>query len=104
MNTLKKAKIGLISFISFVFILFILFFSADKFDQITTQSEAETLSISVMRLSVHCYAVEGFYPPDLTYLVEHYGLTYQSEKYFIDYQCFAKNIPPEITIVKKGGY
>ena len=50
-----------------------------------------------------CYALEGFYPPDLEYLKEHYGLTYDESSFVVEYQPVAGNIRPDVTILEKGG-
>ena len=51
---------------------------------------------------VHCYAVEGYYPPSLDYIEEHYGLTYDKDKYLIDYESIGNNIMPNVTILEKS--
>ena len=50
---------------------------------------------------IHCYAVEGFYPPSLSYMEEHYGLTYDKDLFFVDYQPVGSNMRPEVTIILK---
>ena len=49
---------------------------------------------------VHCYATEGFYPPSLEYLEEHYGLTYDKNRYWVDYQPVGSNLMPDITVLE----
>lgn len=71
---------------------------------ISSTAEEERLKSTkqaVARAAVHCYALEGIYPPTIEYLEEHYGLTVDSDKYAVDYQCFASNIMPDITVIKK---
>ena len=50
---------------------------------------------------MHCYAIEGSYPESLQYLKDNYGLTYDEEKYFIDYQVLGSNILPDVTIIDR---
>ena len=52
----------------------------------------------VEKYAIQCYASEGSYPPDLDYLVEHYGLILDEERYIYEYDIFASNIMPEIMI------
>jgi len=66
--------------------------SADK--------QFESLSNAITRDIAQCYAVEGAYPPSLDYIVEHYGLTYDSNMFFVDYQAIGSNIYPDVTIIK----
>lgn len=71
---------------------------------VSGRSEEERLKSvkqAVTRAAVHCYAVEGTYPPGLDYLEEQYGLMVDKEKYFVDYQSFASNVMPDITVVER---
>lgn len=54
---------------------------------------------SIRRAAVQCYALEGFYPPDLDYLTGRYGVSVDAEKYFVDYQYVAANLMPDITVL-----
>ena len=67
------------------------------------KNEMETLQSAVTRDITRCYAQEGTYPESLTYLKKHYGLSYDSSKYFVDYQPLGANIMPDVTIIRKGG-
>lgn len=53
------------------------------------------------RTAVACYAVEGVYPPNVEYMQEHYGLTYDESRYLVHYELFASNFMPEITVMEK---
>lgn len=53
---------------------------------------------------VHCYALEGYYPPSLEYMESHYGLTYDKNMFIVDYQPIGTNLYPDFTIIRKGGY
>lgn len=61
------------------------------------------LEESVRRAAVTCYASEGVYPPTLDYLEEHYGLQVDESRYTVDYQIFAENLMPDITVLENGG-
>ena len=50
---------------------------------------------------VHCYALEGFYPPSLEYMEEHYGLTYDKTLFIVNYQPIGTNIYPDYTVIRK---
>lgn len=62
---------------------------------------AEILERTIRRAAVTCYATEGIYPPSLDYLVEHYGLQIQEDRYQVFYDGFAENLMPEITVWEK---
>ena len=61
----------------------------------------EQLEDAIRRAAVACYASEGFYPPDLAYMSEHYGLQIDEEKYFVHYEGIAENLMPEITVISR---
>ena len=56
-------------------------------------------SAAVLQGAVQCYALEGFYPEDLTYLKEHYGLTYDPEKYVVSYEVIGSNLMPDVAVI-----
>lgn len=69
------------------------------------KSDAESfkiLSDAIIRSAVQCYAIEGFYPPNIEYLEENYGLLVDHDKYFISYSVFASNIIPEVDLFQKN--
>ena len=72
-----------------------------KFSQDYRDAAAQKLEENIRRTAVACYGAEGFYPPDTTYLSEHYGIAYDSEQFIIHYELFASNIMPDITVLKK---
>lgn len=69
----------------------------------TSQKEQEKLLQTAMTESaVHFYALNGYYPENLDSLLDNYGITYDKDRFFVDYQPQGENIMPEITVVKKG--
>ena len=65
------------------------------------QEEMQTLQNAITRSVTTCYTLEGSYPQSLVYLKKHYGLHYDENKYFVDYQPLGANIMPDITIIRK---
>lgn len=65
----------------------------------TLSRQKESLETAINRDIIHCYAVEGFYPPSLAYIEEHYGLTYNEDLFFIDYHPIGSNMRPDVTIL-----
>ena len=79
------------------------FFTALNDLQTGRDSEGkQQLEDSLRRAAVACYAAEGFYPPDVSYLVDHYGLQYDGDVYWVHYELFASNLMPDITVIEKG--
>jgi hypothetical protein len=52
---------------------------------------------AVYKYAVQCYALEGFYPSDISYLEENYGLVL-NDKYLYHYVCIGSNMMPEIKV------
>ncbi len=75
------------------------FYLINSVDQSTIDKQRDSLDIAINKDILHCYAVEGYYPPSLDYLKEHYGLTYDEELFFIDYRPIGSNIRPDVTIL-----
>jgi len=98
----KKYKQLLCSVVLLALTLFVFGFAADRI-RLSNESEQTTiLEKAVTRTITQCYALEGSYPPDIAYLTTHYGLTYDEDLFFVDYQTVGANIYPDVTIIEKG--
>ena len=78
-----------------VFLCGVNYVSASSLD-----GQQESLEKAISRDVAQCYAVEGTYPPNLDYLINHYGLTYNEELFYVDYESIGSNIYPDITIIR----
>ena len=92
-------KFGLI--LAIIVLVFFLI-SMMKLENTRQEMGKQQLEDALRRAAVACYAAEGFYPPNVTYLVQHYGLQYDEAAYKVHYEVFASNLMPEITVVEKG--
>ena len=82
--------------------LFLAVFGFFSYGIVSVQKDMEKNEMETRDVT-RCYAQEGTYPESLAYLKKHYGLTYDSSKYFVDYQPLGANIMPDVTIIRKGG-
>lgn len=104
----KKSKIlnisdtayRILSAVIFAAIILLFYFAVDASGKNTIEKQQESLESALARDIVQCYAIEGMYPPDLTYLEDHYGLTYDKNTFFVDYQPIASNLYPDVTVIK----
>ncbi len=64
-----------------------------------SREEADSLRSSIVRGAVQCYATEGFYPEDLDYLEEHYGIAFDPDKYAVYYEASGANLMPDIAVL-----
>lgn len=61
----------------------------------------QQLEEALRRRAVSCYALEGFYPPSVDYMREHYALQYDEDAYTIRYEVIASNLMPDITVLER---
>jgi len=97
-NLIREAK-GIVFTVAILAVVIVFFTAAvtgasDKADS----SAASTLEKAIIRAAVQCYAIEGFYPPDVTYLKDHYGIIID-KKYIVEYRCFTGNNIPTINVI-----
>lgn len=85
-------------------ILFVLFLGGiGSVGASTTAKQKESLETALSRSISQCYAVEGSYPPSLSYIEEHYGLLYDKDAFTIDYDYYGSNLLPDVTVIPKTG-
>ncbi len=97
----KNIRISIFA-VSLVLSLLIGFFTAlGNLKQGYASEGRQQLEDALRRAAVACYAAEGIYPPTLDYLVQHYGVQINEERYTVFYEVFAENLMPEITVLEK---
>ena len=98
LRKIQKLSLPLIGFI----LLFIVFIKGiASVSETTIDKQKESLTTALNRSITQCYAVEGTYPPSLEYIEDHYGLTYDHDKFFVDYQVYGANMYPTVTVLTK---
>lgn len=91
----------MISAAVFCIVLAVFILGISRVSKQTDAQAMQTLEQALNRGIIHCYTIEGSYPENLQYLKDHYGLTYDEERFFVDYQVLGSNIIPEITIIDR---
>ena len=100
----KKEKTTITTYLPILLLIlalgfFVLF--ADSFSQTNRSYERDLLENALEQSITQCYALEGAYPVSLDYLIEHYGLTYNADHFFIDYRYIGGNLWPDVTIIER---
>lgn len=100
----KKEKTSITSYLPVLIMIvvlsaFVLF--TNSMTSNNTAREKEILQNAIERSVTQCYALEGTYPSTLSYLEENYGLIYNKEQFFVDYQYIGGNLRPDITIIER---
>ena len=91
-----------ITVVAFAALLALLLAGISQIDTRNTNEQAASLKAAVLRAVVTCYAIEGRYPADVTYLQAHYGLTYNPQHFIVSIESFAENLLPDIAVLAKG--
>lgn len=110
MNRFEKVHFPAIKYLSrilpivfFVFLLVLFLRGINSVSETTESKQMESLETALERSIAQCYAVEGAYPTDVNYLSSHYGLSYDHEKYIVNYTYYGSNIYPEYIVLRKTG-
>ena len=75
-------------------------FAGHSGEDLTEESTA-AIQEAVRRSAMQCYVVEGVYPENLSYLEENYGLQINTRDFYVRYDAFASNLPPDIRVRAK---
>ena len=94
---MKRRSIFLLLAVAVFFLL-----SLSRLEHHRREAGKQQLETAVRRCAVSCYAAEGFYPPDVAYLQEHYGLQFDEASYVIRYERPASNWMPDITVLERS--
>lgn len=97
-NSNRFRKKLLISLVTFGLSIGILLIGMNKFNQIYSEQNRILTEQAIRKAVVQCYAVEGRYPADITYLEDNYNLRIDYDKYNIYYECVASNLMPDFAV------
>lgn len=100
MKSMKKMFpfIGLL--IAIAAVLTVFFSAVGNVESGHSEEYAAQLTHSLRRAAAACYASEGAYPENLSYLKEYYGIQIDEERYSVIYRPVASNLMPEITVIQ----
>lgn len=97
----KKRWMGYLPILFFVGVIALFTFATNILSQGTTSRQRESLENALMNDIIYCYATTGRYPTDLASIKEDYGLTYDEDKFFVDYHVQGANLFPDVTILEQ---
>lgn len=84
-------------------IVFVSFYSGlIDADEANISQDIRRIEESIQKAAMECYAIEGYFPEDLAYLEEEYGLIYNKKEYSIMYRVDGSNLMPDIYVYRKG--
>jgi len=76
--------------------------SVDFLSSGNIQRQKENLESAIQKDITDFYAYNGYYPEDLSVLKDNYGLTYNEELFFVDYQIYGANLRPVVTVLERS--
>ncbi|HOG63641.1 MAG TPA: hypothetical protein PLB33_08680, partial [Sedimentibacter sp.] len=101
-NDIMRKNFKFIFVLSIIILIAYMYIAVDSAQRKSDEESYKILSDAIIRSAVQCYAIEGFYPPDIEYLENNYGLLVDHNKYFVSYSVFASNIIPEVQVFLKN--
>lgn len=84
---------------SFLLVFSLFFYGISDLGDSSIEQQKQSLERALHRSATQCYALEGYYPPSIDYLMENYPITYDKKLFKIDYQPVASNLMPDITVL-----
>lgn len=101
-RTWKDGSLWL-SLLMFAAIIAFFLYAVLAIDRTQHENETAELGNAIRRALVTCYAVEGRYPAELSYLKDNYGVVIDEKRYSVRYDAFAENLLPDVGVtVRKG--
>ena len=83
-QTKIKSKIAfLLPIVICLIMAAVLWGSSSRIFSETQKRQEESTKNAVLKGAVQCYAVEGRYPESLSYLEQHYGVSYDKDKFIV---------------------
>ena len=62
----------------------------------------QVLRQSITSAAAACYALEGRYPENLQYLIDHYGIRVDTDTYIVSYMAWGENLLPDVQVFARG--
>ena len=97
----KGMRGAMISFSVFFVVVMLFCAGIDSASQKAKREQKAGLENAVWRSITQYYAIEGRYPESLEVLKTEYGLQYDSEEFFVDYQVYGANLMPDVMILER---
>ncbi len=98
---IKKHKAIITTLAISLTIMVVLICGVNNLSEDKKQQDLQRLEDALIRAAVNCYSVEGFYPAEVVYLEQHYGVIIDDDKYNIFYEVVGSNILPTINVYRK---
>ena len=92
----------IIKILAILVVLVLAVLLVNRIDTAHETAETDIVRDAVKNAAITCYAVEGAYPDDVSYLRENYRLAYDTDRYLVTYDAFASNMIPDIYVTERS--
>ena len=92
----------IIKILAIVAVLVLAVLLVNRIDTAHETAETDIVRDAVKNAAITCYAVEGAYPDNISYLRENYRLAYDEDRYLVTYEAFASNMIPDIFVTERS--
>lgn len=97
-------QLRLILPIALLMVLCVIFLvGINRTSQETLKKEQASLELALQKGAVRTYALTGRYPQSLSTLLNDYGITYDHEKFVVEYVANGSNLLPMISVIPLSG-
>ncbi len=110
MNRFEQASPSPIKYVArflpivfFIVILVVFFILLGSVSDDTAERQMQSLETALEHDIAQCYALEGEYPASVSYLEDHYGLTYDHDTFMVQYTYYGGNLYPDYVVTHKSG-
>ena len=85
----------------FALILIIALYGVENASDSSGRLQYDVTVRAISRALADCYAIEGYYPPNMDYLYDNYNVRVDEDKYFVLYEIFAPNVSPTVKLIDR---
>ena len=89
----------LLPLVAFIIMVSLFINSLNNIDVASYEQQRESLINALNKSIAHNYAITGYYPPSLEYILDKYQIVYNDNLFYVDYKPIGANIPPSLTVV-----
>jgi len=85
----------------FALILVFVLYGVENAADSSGRLQYDVTARAISRALADCYAIEGYYPPNMNYLYDNYNVRVDEDKYFVLYEIFAPNVSPTVKLIDR---
>lgn len=102
MKKIKKYKQIIINIVIIAAVIIYILINLTNTSKNLAEKEIIRLQKALENAAVTCFSIEGFYPSNIDYLLENYGIVVDDDKYNVFYETQGANFKPRIIVFRKG--